>query len=108
MASSERPQGSFPGIQLLTAPAPLSRLGQLSRERWKHLRGFMSRAVVFILGYSYGGGGGRTGNEGKDAQLLLFQNRFWKLPEEKVHGKKRCGTAEVNIKTMKWEESLGW
>lgn len=55
-----------------------------------------------------GGGGGRTGNEGKDAQLLLFQNRFWKLPEEKEYGKKRCGTAEVNINTMNWEESLGW
>lgn len=28
----------------------------------------------------------RAGKEEKDSQLLMFQNRFWKLPEKRVYG----------------------
>lgn len=39
----------------------------------------------------------KAGKEKKDSHPLMFQNRFWKLSEERVYGKKRFGTAEANI-----------
>lgn len=36
----------------------------------------------------------------KHSHPLMFQNRFWKLSEERVYGKKRFGTAEANINAI--------
>lgn len=97
---------------------------KLSRERWKYLwwffyitwRGFCSQLYSFcikIKNKENGGGRGRTegqeqGKKKKNSYLLMFQNRFWKLPEERVHRKKRFGTAEANTSAIHWEECLRW
>lgn len=36
----------------------------------------------------------------KDSHPLMFQNRFCKLSEERIYGKKRLETAEANINAV--------